>query len=218
MPTELDEDYAFINRSVARKALHNLLEAKIHPHFAGYLALCRTARNAGSKKDLKFRAKGFFETFLRVADLPVQTPFVLPFRWGLGRGAPFFNDNVAGSYAPSSLREAAPFRQVARLAGSGSSTTYSLIERHAEAAKKRLTFDQQVDVASLSMFLYRDFGISKDVASPTGVVGLFRDEFGFRPEELDETEAFSVLFREDYAQFDTWTSVFDDGKFPDELT
>ena len=209
MPSmEPAEKYMFIRVPVARRALSILLEAKIHPHFAGYLALCQTARRTGRTLDLRFTPKEFFDHFLRVADLPDQTPYIQPFHNSPGRKIQFFNSNVAGSYAPSSLRSVAPFRQVATYTGSGLSSTIALVPDHAQQAKKVLSFGKKVDVTALAIFLYRDYGIGSEGASCGAVVSLFRDDFGFGDSAPEGLEAFSVLFEEKNHEFDDLSPIF----------
>ena len=189
-----DDGFSFLPIPKVQEALRVLLGARIHPHFAGYLVLCRTAAQSARKQHLQFRPKEFFDTFLKVPGLPETTPYVLPFRAGLSKESPFFNANVAGSYAPSSLREVAPFRRVAEMSGSRGAVTCSIPDDHAQKAFDNLLFKERVNVGALSVFLYRDFGFISEASDLSVAIAVFREDFGFRFDREDEAKNFDVLF------------------------
>jgi hypothetical protein len=192
MPDTPNDNYVFIAIPLVAEALKRLLNARIHPQFAGYLALCRSAREVGRLENLPLRMKDFFDSFFRASGLPDTTPYIHPF--GAHKRSPFFNANVAGSYAPSSLRPVAPLRQVAEMPVDRAQN-WALKPDHAIKAKLHLTFKEPVDVISLATFLYRDYGIRPSANSRDGLVRIFRDEFGFRREIDSEQTNFDVLFK-----------------------
>ncbi|HEY5176268.1 MAG TPA: hypothetical protein VII95_11960 [Terriglobales bacterium] len=123
---------------------------------------------------------------------------------------PFFNRNVAGSYAPSSLRGVSPFLQVVTIGGSRRRATYSLVRDHATKASQYLLFGKRLGVVSLAAVLYRDYGLEFNLPNSgglvlefraVGLVSVFRDEFGFRSEIPQEKSDFAKLFSDDSAEF-----------------
>jgi hypothetical protein len=95
-----------IHANVVARSFWRLREQKIHPNFAGYLCLKRTAARDGRTTDLRPDFKAFFDTFLRVSGGSEDRPYLKPFPSDVKL---WFNPNVAGSFAPSSLRPTSPF-------------------------------------------------------------------------------------------------------------
>lgn len=180
----------FIDESVA-----GLLAAKIHPHFAGYLCLVRVAAREGRTTELPGEFKDFFDTFLLVPNGTDDLPYLRPF-WNQGSDVRAWNQpNVAGTYAPSSIRPGMPFSAVVEVHGAGREATYSLRENHANLALVNLAYGRQVRVGLLAAFLYRDyaFDIPGD-PSLSSVVGVFRYEFGYEDAEGNVAADFGTLF------------------------
>lgn len=166
-----------------------------HRHLPGYLGLKRTARIEGKSGGLDFDYTGFYDAFLRVRD--DDNPYLTPFgpNTDPDRHSLWFNSNVAGTYAPSSIRPNQPFSRVVTTEGSGHSATYALVEDHHEHAREELLQGQRLPVVSLSVFLYRDFAVeTDDEPSADDLVTIFRDEFGYRSDEANETEEFEHLY------------------------
>jgi hypothetical protein len=210
MPPEVDANSFLISPTAVRLALKHLTSARVHPTFAGYLCTCHDARSQGKTRDVQPNFKSFFDSFLRVDGAPDDKPYLMPFRESKGASwTPFFNRNVAGSYAPSSLREVSPFQLVVSVAGSKRQATYSLVSDHASKARQHLLFGKRLGVVSLSAFLYRDYGLELMPASggltsvfrSEGLVSVFRDEFGFRSDIPQENSDFGKLFSDDSAEF-----------------
>jgi hypothetical protein len=200
MADEANLKGVFTTPEAVRLALHRLFAAKAHPHFAGYLCVCRTARESvgGGTSPLKPDFKSFFDDFLTVKGAPERRPYILPFPQ---TRSPFFNRNVAGSYAPSSLRDVAPFRRAVTVQGSRGDATYSLLSDHASKARSYMLGGTPLPVASLAIFLYRDYELVLDTLRCEEIVGVFRNEFGFRKEIASENNAFLELFLDDSTQF-----------------
>lgn len=196
---DLSSRWRVISPTVAKQALSRLFEIRVHPHFAGYLCVLQAARSAAKQLARHPDFKDFFERFLRVEGAPAQKPYVQPFtdskksdRW-----SPFFNVNVAGSYAPSSLRPEAPFLGVVKITGDGPRASYSLNPDHAAKAFDDLLLGKRMPVASLAAFLYRDYGFNLAAQNLANVVNVFRDDFGFRGSVVTERSAFDRLFQDD---------------------
>jgi hypothetical protein len=181
---------SFVDESVTE-----LLAAKIHPHFAGYLCLLRTAARERTTADLPGEFTDFFDTFLRVPNGSDELPYLRPF-WHQGSDVKAWtNKNVAGTYAPASIRPGMPFSEVVEVKGAGRAATYSLREGHAALALEHLAFDQPVPAVPLAAFLYRDYAF--DLAgepSVAGVVKVFRYEFGLEDPEGQVSDDFATLF------------------------
>lgn len=190
---------------VAASCLRDLRNVRIHPHFAGYLCLKRTATQAGRESNLKPNFREFWDTFLKVPGSSLSKPYVNIFLESLpSADNMWFNANVAGSYAPSSLRPDAPFRKAVLIEGEQRDARYSLRDRHWELAKQYLTLGTQVDAAKLAAFLYRDFAFETGAPTASTLVRVFREEFGYAsvsPPDQHSAE-FAALFRDDSADFD----------------
>lgn len=187
--------------------LRDLRERKIHRHFAGYLCVKRTAVKERRTSDLSVDFTEFYDTFLSVpgGDKPyiyafVEEPPSKHNRWQ--------NPNLAGSYAPSSVRAASPFREVIEITGSGSRSniSYSLRDRHWELARKHLTYGDRVPAVSIALLLYRDYGLQVQPPSVSAWVRVFQDEFGYLDESGEPTEGFNHLYTDDseHKTFEGW--------------
>jgi len=180
----------FVDASVAE-----LLAARIHPHLAGYLCLVRTAARDGTTSHLPGEFKDFFETFLRVPNGTEELPYLRPF-WNKGSDVRAWNQpNVAGTYAPSSIRPGMPFDVVVEIDGTGRAATYSLRANHAQLALENLAGGCPIPVAPLAAFLYRDYGFDiEGEPSLSAVVRVFRYEFGYEDHEPGPNDDFATLF------------------------
>ena len=193
-----ERSYLATSRSAA-KALQKLQSCKIHRHFTGYLFLLRAARGAPGGTALRTDFKACFQEFFAVGDPPRDKPFVVPFSDREGAKTPFFNENVAGSYAASSLRAVAPLRQVVNVNGEGRGTTFSLHRDHAQRALRHLLYGVKAPALSLAVFLYRDYQLTSDLAPKEAYVDLFKDGFGFS--HSNNRPDFDLLFSIDRDTF-----------------
>lgn len=183
-----------------RKAISLLLKNKNHEHVPGYLALLRSQRVRGGGSAQPNDIVDVYDRYLKVLDAGQERPYLRPF---LSRGKNiWFNDNVAGSYAPSNLKaDPGPFFRAVDVSGGGQSTKYSLPADHAARASQYLLKGHKLPVTALTAFLYRDYAFRLDAPSVASVVLLFRDEFCLRPDKAAESEAFATLFYDDAAEF-----------------
>jgi hypothetical protein len=161
-----------------------------HSYFIGYLAVKWAAARQKKQERLAVNFVKFFDTYLKVDGAPENMPYLRLF-WD----TPFSpktalrNRNIAGSFAPSSIRTDSPLTNVIDIEGDGRSVRYSLKADHAVLARKWLLFDKRVNAAALACVLFRDFGILGDDPSPEDLVTAFRSVFGY-----DEEAEFSLLF------------------------
>jgi hypothetical protein len=188
------QDYRLLRVEAVRKSLQKLIDAKIHQHFAGYLAILRTAAIEGRNSDLVPDYKGFYNDFFLAEGLPAKRPYVVPFKGNSTKKPPLQNKNVAGSYAPSSLRGVAPLLSLVSIdsSGKGAADRYSLKNDHAVKALGLLLRNTPLPVLELAIFLYRNYGFTEDSASADGLVTTFRSDFGLGQEGPQST--FATLF------------------------
>jgi hypothetical protein len=185
-----------LKREVVQQSLAALRQLKVHRTFAGYLCLRETARATNRRTQLKPDFAGFFDRYLKIGDASAAAPYAVPFN---DRGAfLWFNRNVAGSYAPSSLRDVSPLRQVADIFGSRADHTFSLKEDDAKLCFVHLLHKKQMPVLPLAAFLFRDYAIEEEDGEgapvPADLIAVFRDQFGFRAADKSEDADFKVLF------------------------
>ena len=91
-----------------RSAISQLRAQSVHPYFPAYLHLRRQAAAQGSTQDID---PDWHELspFLQVRDAPTAKPHFRPFTSGTGASdGEWLNPNLAGSFAPSSLRPGQP--------------------------------------------------------------------------------------------------------------
>ena len=137
--------------------------------------------------------KSFFDSYFAVAGSTTRWPYYVPFGNAGDLGGRFFNRNVAGSYAPSSIRPVNPLRQLAAIDSSSSGVTFKLFGDHAATAAALLA-GATIPGASLAAFLYRDFAFSLG-SIPSDLYALFKLDFGFAFE--GGSVAFDDIFRDD---------------------
>ncbi|RWQ29607.1 MAG: hypothetical protein EOS20_32670 [Mesorhizobium sp.] len=198
-PTSALNTYVF-KKEVVLRSIGKLEQNPIHEHFAGYLAVLRAQQgNQGLPIHLGDIAE-FHEIYLRVIGAPDKAPYVRPFK-SRGQGVETFNSNVAGSYAPSSLRSKGKLIDVIEVVGERQSATYTLREGHASLALDRLLKGRKVPIGALTAFLYRDYGFRLDTPDVKSVVALFRNEFGLAANVGSQQRVFDVLFADDLGTF-----------------
>lgn len=183
-----------VRPELVAKSFRTLREHNAHPHFAGYLALKRTAARDGGTEDLRPNFKEFFDTFMQVHGGPADRPYLKPFP---SDERLWFNPNVAGSFAPSSVRNKSPLDRIVDVNGNGRNARYSLVDQHWRLARSLLVSDNRVPALSLAVFLYRDYAILSDEPSTADVISVFREEFGYAESRGTGEEEYRYLYSED---------------------
>lgn len=166
-------DSFFVTSEAAKLAIAKLSELKIHPHFSGYLAAVSTAAEEKRTTGLKVNFKRFYDDYLLVSGAPTRRPYLQPFSISAGSSPQLFNQNVLGSYAPSSLRGVAPILSVVEFKGGGQNVRHSLTDDHELNALAHLTFDTRIPATSLATFLFRDHRIPYLAATAVESIQLF---------------------------------------------
>jgi len=181
-----------IHKQIVARSFSRLREQKTHPLFAGYLYLQQRASQLNRLKDLQPDFPSFFKQFFLVGNHPLGAPYIKPFtEQKASTKNLWLNENVAGSYAPSSLRPGHPFRQVVNIEG----RKYSLPPDHARRAFEHLLYSVQVQAADLAVVLYRDFGLLDNAVTIQDLIEIFAYEFGYTNEPgAEPDENFRVLY------------------------
>lgn len=156
-----------------RRAIDDLMRIRANPVTPGYLCILEAATKARRDDNLRPRFRHFFERYLRVADAPENKPYLVPF----GRTEPgealLFNRNVAGSYAPSSMRDVNPLFDVLEISAEG---TYALLKGHAATVRERI-LPNSLPFCATACFLYRDYGFNSKPTSEA-LLRELTDQFG----------------------------------------
>jgi hypothetical protein len=165
-----------IRKRIVARSLARLREQKTHTFFAGYLYLQQRTAQLGRLEDLQPDFLSFFKTFFLVGNHPLGAPYIKLFtEQKASTKNLWLNENVAGSYAPSSLRTGQPFRRVVSI----QERKYSLPPDHAQRAFEHLLYSTPVQVADLAVLLYRDFGLLGDSLTIQDLIDIFAYEFGY---------------------------------------
>lgn len=191
-PNGLSDTKYVLRVEVVQRAIKQLRQQSFHQYFPAYLHLRQQAARRNSLTGLR-PTWSELGTYLEVGDPPPDFPYYRPFiPTTMSNQSAWLNRNLAGSWAPSSLREGQPPLRVVQY--DRASRSFTLREKHWDLARRHLLGDQQVNLIPLAMFLYRDFAVVSD-RPPTGedLVRVFCDDFGYRTPEDDEE--FAYLYR-----------------------
>lgn len=172
---EVDQPVFVLTRSIVRWGIEQLQSRKVHTFFPAYLEIRRTAVEAGSVTGIHPNWSNL-EQYFQIPGGPPGKPNFRPFWHGNRKeGQDWMNANIAGSYAPSSIRKV-PLN-VVETDGSG----YALKAGHAQLAREYLLYEQALPVLPLAAFYYRDFGFTTDGPSlpPRSLIDVFLKDFGF---------------------------------------
>jgi len=194
-----DPESFVLKRDVVQRAIKHIQQAEFYPYFPAYLHLRQVAGREGRLTELKPNW-GLMGLYLQVPDHPPDRPYFQPF----GQG--WLNQNLAGSWAGSSLRAGGAAFNVVEY--DASTRTFTLKDRHWELARVQFMGDKPTDVIAVAAFLYRDYSITGAGAEPTAadLVTVFRDDFGYRNPEDDEE--FNHLFTADAGE-GAWADAFE---------
>lgn len=200
----LDRPTFVLGSGVVRWAIDQLVGQRIHPFFPAYIAIRRAAGQRESLEGIHPRWEDL-EQFLRVPGGPPRKPNFRPF-WhqSSAAGQHWLNANLAGSYAPSSVRTVP--RRVIALDNSGG---FALGEHHWELAREHLLFKDRLSATALCAFLYRDFGFTTDGRSPQpdDLIEIFRHDFGYHT-GIDDVE-FDHLYSKTIPERSDWFEPFE---------
>jgi hypothetical protein len=171
--------YVLTSKTVER-CLHRLIQEPIHRMFPGYLCLQQQAASEGRRTQLTFPYNEFFDDYLRVRE-DSDRPYYVPFTQAQNPSLEelWYNSNVSGTYAPSSLRSTAPLMQIAEIEEAGHNSKWGIAKHHWELARHNLCDGGQVPIESLAAYLFRDYAIEADSPSVYTLIETFNEEFGY---------------------------------------
>jgi hypothetical protein len=137
-----------------RRAIAQLRAEPIHQFFPAYLHLRQQSALQGTEEAIKPEWKKELGPFLEVAGAPAKKPYFRPFTAGGEGEGEWLNENLAGSYAPASLRERP--RRVVDVTSSGH---FGLKDKHWELARTYLLNEVQMPLWALAAFMLRDYAL-----------------------------------------------------------
>jgi len=175
---------------VVRESFWNLVDRRIHRLFPGYLCLRREAGRENRLDDLDFDYNEFFDKFfeIRTGKKPYLVPFTVE---DFEETELWFNENVAGTYAPSSLRTTTPLLKIGEFEKDGRKSRWKLNDNHAELAREHMCNGDHVPVEHLAAFLFRDHGFQVEEPSAETLVQAFCEEWVYDTDSPDFTELYS---------------------------
>lgn len=171
----------------AAESVEVLLGQSIHQWFPGYLHLKRQSMLQGTSVGVEPNFAELHDV-LYVPGGPAKKPHLRPF-WKGARNAhqEWMGENLAGSYAPSSIREA-----VQKVLDVDAQRRYVFKDDHAQLALETFLEGQRVPALPLAAFLFRDYGIASRLESDVAtLIAIFKREYGYTGSATNE---FDLLF------------------------
>lgn len=178
-------DLRVLTLEVVRAGLDALRGQRIHEHFPAYLHLRQRAISGRSFTDIEpvWREVG---DLLGVPGGPPTKPHYRPFssRHVQDPGVYWFNRNLAGSYAPRSIRSTSRF--MLNSTGDG----FALPHDHAQQALRVLLLGTRVPAWALAAYYLRNYGFTLESdGGLDDLIQAFRIEFLFEADLSSLSEA-----------------------------
>jgi hypothetical protein len=175
---------------VVQWAIEALTSRQVHPFFIAYLHLRALAIQNDEFSSIRPRWADIGK-HLALPGGPPGKPYYRPWLDGQvhDRSRYWMNSNLAGSWAPSSLRQE-PLN-VVRTTG----RTFALEPGHAQRALTHLLYGVRLPVLPFASYLYRDYGFVNRQHEPNSndVINAFAQDFRFR-ENRSADEDFTTMF------------------------
>ncbi|MGQ3549252.1 hypothetical protein [Streptomyces rochei] len=166
-----------VRTEVIRWAIDRLSTQRIHPFFLAYLYLHSLTPDENNPTPVS-PIWGDLGKYLVMPGGPPNKPFYRPFFTDIRKPERYWlNANLAGSWAPSSLRQVP--KKVVDVVDDG---LFLLKENSAELALQHLLYDEPVPALALSAYMLRNYAFSSDEGAPSEarIRALFLEEFNFR--------------------------------------
>ncbi|WP_240555294.1 hypothetical protein [Streptomyces albus] len=182
------EGMRVLTREAVKAGLTTLKGQRIHEHFPAYLQLRKLAVASSSLTDLRPEWKEVSD-LLWMPGGPPTKPHYRPFSSVNRKDETgyWYNRNLAGSYAPKSMRATSAFMLNSN--GDG----YELPVDHAQQALERLLKGEQVPAWAIAAYYLRNYGFVFDGdGGYDELISAFKDEFGF-----EKGTDFDVLFKDE---------------------
>lgn len=177
-----------LTREAVKAGIAALKSQRIHEHFPAYLELRRLAVNSGSLTNLDPEWK-VVSDLLKMPGGPPTKPHYRPFSSTKLKDESrlWYNRNLAGSYAPKSMRATSAFMLNA------TGDDYELPTDHVQQALTRLLKGTKVPAWALAAYYLRNYGFSFDgEGGYDELIAAFKKEFAF-----EQGTDFDVLFEDD---------------------
>ncbi len=188
-------DYV-LRTEVVRWSIGVLTTRRIHPFFLAYLYLHGLTPNEDDPTPV-VPIWTDLAKYLSIPGGPPKKPYYRPFFQEISKPERYWlNSNLAGSYAPSSLRQVP--KRVVDVSDDGH---FRLKEDSATLALEHLLYNEPAPLLALSAFMLRNYGFKSDEGLPSewDLCSLFLAEFNFQQGEgsLLSGDA-AVVFATDY--------------------
>lgn len=201
MMNNRSEKYYLLSIEAVKRSLTTLAGVHSHEHFPGYLALLRARSNANAISNSETIVT-FYKDFLSVVDAPERSPFLRPFRSrGVGNPITLYQKNVAGSYAPSSIRNTGPLSKVMNINNKDGVTSYELINEHWKTVLAEMLSGNKLPIVSTTMFLFRDYAFPMLQPNINDLISIFRTEFSISKEAENGDDIYETLFDDDSSEY-----------------
>ena len=187
-----------LSLDTVRQAIARLTEIRAHPFFLAYLHLRSRAASSGSDSNIRPSWNNELAPYIYMPGGPPKKPYYRPLFDPPGNPSRYWlNENLAGSFAPSSLREGKPPMQVVQRGTVDK--TFSLRPSHAQRALEHLLFGERLPAYTFSSFLYRDFGFLTDGAEPEPVdlLEIFQGDWHFTGNPGYEQDLDTLFYEDD---------------------
>jgi hypothetical protein len=176
---------------VVRHSFWDLVDRPIHRLFPGYLCLRREAGRENRLEDLDFDYTEFFDKFLKIRT--GVKPYLVPFTdEEFEETQLWFNQNVAGTYAPSSLRTTTPLLKIGEFEKDGRKSRWKLHDNHGALAREHMCNGKHVPIEHLAAFLFRGYGFEVEEPSADTLVQAFCEEWVYDRKDPEFFELYSI--------------------------
>lgn len=183
---ELATAPAYVSIPAVQQAIKTLQGQQVHPFFIAYLHLRAIAR-VQQRTDGLTPAWGALRPHLNMPGGPPGKPYYRPLHHRVNDPNNYWmNRNLAGSFAPRSLREGAVAKVVTVDDG-----RFTLHANHAHLAREHLLFGAQIPTVAFAAFWYRDYAIESDAEPASALRALVANDFALPGTRGDLAEIFS---------------------------
>jgi len=193
-----EQNLFYIKSDVVKSSISTIAAQIVHEHFAGYLGLLEASKRTGSLDIASAEITTFHKMYMESPGGQKGFPYISPFRSKKPHALRAINQNLAGSYAPSSLRPGGLAEVIEVVPGK---SAYRLKTDHVNLAREYLLYDKPLPVLALSAFLYRDYGFFAQDNIASVVTEIFKDMFGFTTSSGLGEHNFNNLFFDDKSNF-----------------
>ncbi|MFJ9633411.1 hypothetical protein ACIRU8_37515 [Streptomyces sp. NPDC101175] len=169
-----------LSTEAVRWAIETLTTRRIHPFFLAYLYLHGLTPDEDNPAPV-VPVWNDLGKYLTMPGGPSRKPYYRPFFQEISKPERYWlNANLAGSYAPSSLRQVP--RRIVDVSEEG---RFRLKDDSAGLALEHLLYAEPAPLLALSAFMLRNYGFQSDDGAPSerDLCSLFLAEFNFREGE-----------------------------------